>query len=388
MNNEPTVWQLGDLMPASGTPEMDAALRAIESHVLAFEARRADLSMDISEETFLEILAQYEALYADISVLSAFSYLWFSEDTGGQDRLAFRAQANQRVADVQNRTLFFTLWWRQLEDGTAARLMACAGDAAYYLHSLRLLKPYTLSEAEERVINIKDVNGVNSLLTIYDMITSGLEFHLSIDGGEKKLTRGQLMSYVSSPDPEVRAAAYQELFRGFGERADVLAEIYASRVRDWAEEQVKMRGFSSPISVRNLANDVPDGVVDTLLGVIRQNAAVFQRFFRVKARAIGVDRLRRYDLYAPLSESEKTYPFDTAVRMIDESFRAFSPLLADHAMHVIEVGHLHARICPRKMDGAYCYGVLPGQTPWVLTNYNGKARDVSTLAHDSMLSTP
>ncbi len=163
MNNEPTVWQLGDLMPASGTPEMDAALRAIESHVLAFEARRADLSMDISEETFLEILAQYEALYADISVLSAFSYLWFSEDTGGQDRLAFRAQANQRVADVQNRTLFFTLWWRQLEDGTAARLMACAGDAAYYLHSLRLPKPYTLSEAEERVINIKDVNGVNSL---------------------------------------------------------------------------------------------------------------------------------------------------------------------------------------------------------------------------------
>ncbi len=382
MNSEPTVWDLSDLMPAVGTPEMDAVLGAIERRVQAFEARRVDLSVDISEDTFLDILAQYETLYADISALEAYSYLWFSEDTGGQDRLAFRAQANQRVADIQNRTLFFSLWWRQLDDEAVERLLACAGDAAYHLHSLRLLRPYTLSEDEERIINIKDVNGINSLLTIYDMIASSLEFRLTIDGDEKMLTRGQLMSYASSPVPEVRAAAYQELYRGFGTRADVLAEIYASRVRDWAEEQVKVRGFRSPISVRNVANDVPDAVVETLLDVIRRNAGIFQRFFQVKARILGVDTLRRYDLYAPLSASEKTYPFDTAVRMIDESFRAFSPLLADQAMRVIGDGHLHARICPRKMDGAYCYGVLPGQTPWVLTNYDGRARDVSTLAHE------
>ncbi|MCU0519996.1 MAG: M3 family oligoendopeptidase [Anaerolineae bacterium] len=382
MTKEPTVWELADLMPAVGTADMEAALHAIDVRVQAFERRRSDLTADICEDVFSEILVLYEELYADVSALAAYSYLWFSEDTGGQDRLSFRARANRIVADTQNRTLFFTLWWRQLDDELAARLEAGAGDAGYFLRSLRLLKPYTLSEAEERIINMKDVNGVNSLLTIYDMITTSLQFSLSIDGEERVLTRGQLMSFVSSPDAEVRAAAYQELFRAFGERTDVLAEIYASRVRDWAEEQVKVRGFGSPISVRNLANDVPDAVVDTLLDVIRNNAAIFQRYFRVKAGALGVGTLRRYDLYAPLSQAEKTYPFDTAVQLIDESFRAFSPVLADQALSVLEDRHLHALIRPRKMDGAYCYGVLPGVTPWVLTNYDGKARDVSTLAHE------
>ena len=382
MTREPTVWELADLMPAVGTSDMVAALHAIEVRVQAFEAWRPDLSPNIREDVFREILALYEAIYADVSALAAYGYLWFSEDTGGQDRLSFRAQANRIVADTQNRTLFFTLWWRQLDDDVAARLKAEAGDAGYFLHSLRLLKPHTLSEAEERIINVKDVNGINSLLTIYDMITTGLEFRLTVDGEAKALTRGQLMSRVSSPDAGVRAAAYQELFRAFGEHTDVLAEIYASRVRDWAEEQVKVRGFSSPISVRNLSNDVSDAVVDTLLDVIRNNATIFQRLFRAKARALNVDTLRRYDLYAPLSRSEKIYPFAAAVQLIDESFRAFSPLLADQALRVLEEKHLHALIRPRKMDGAYCYGVLPGVTPWVLTNYDGKARDVSTLAHE------
>ena len=382
MTGEPSQWELGDLMPAVGTPEMEARLQAIEGRVQIFETRRSDLSPEIREEAFNEVLGIYEALYADMAVLTAYSYLWFSEDTGGQDRLAFRARANQMVADIQNRTLFFTLWWRQLDDGAAARLMAGVGDITYFLHTLRLLKPYTLSEAEERIINTKDVNGISSLLTIYDMITTSLEFHLSVGGEGKVLTRGQLMSFVSNPDPLVRAAAYQELYRAFGPHTDVLAEIYASRVRDWSEEQVKVRGFGSPISVRNLANDVPDAVVDTLLDVIRQNTGVFQRFFSVKARALGVDALRRYDLYAPLSRSEKVYPFDAAIQLIDESFRAFSPLLADHARRILEEKHLHARIRPRKMDGAYCYGVLPGVAPWVLANYDGKARDVSTLAHE------
>ncbi len=153
-------------------------------------------------------------------------------------------------------------------------------------------------------------------------------------------------------------------------------------MRDWTDEQVKVRRFTSPLSVRNVSNDLPDPVVETLLEVIRQNTAIFQRFFAFKARALGVERLRRYDLYAPLSESEKAYTFDEAVRLVDESYRAFSPTLADQAMRVLEERHLDAQMRPRKMDGAYCYGVLPGVTPWVLTNYAGKVRDVSTLAHE------
>ncbi|MBN2394430.1 MAG: oligoendopeptidase F, partial [Anaerolineae bacterium] len=157
---------------------------------------------------------------------------------------------------------------------------------------------------------------------------------------------------------------------------------YAARVRDWQAENLKLRAFASPISVRNLENNIPDAVVETLLDVICQNVALFQRFFRFKARALGVDRLRRYDLYAPLAEVEKTYPFDDAVRMVDAAYRAFSPTLADHALRVLEVEHLDSEIRPRKMDGAFCYGPLPTLTPWVQINFQGKINDVSTLAHE------
>ncbi len=379
---QPQRWTLSDLLPEVGSQELESEIAEVDDRLRAFEARRDDLSPDMAAETFRDLLTHYEELYADASKLAAYSYLWFSEDTAGQERLAFRARAAQLVADLENRTLFFTLWWRQLEEEAANRLMAVAGDAAYYLHTLRLLKPYTLSEAEERIINIKDVNGIDSLLTVYDMITTALEFHLTVDGEEKVLTRGQLMSYVSNPSPPLRESAYRELYRVYSEQTGLLAEVYAARVRDWTQEQVQIRGYDSPISVRNLSNDIPDAVVETLLGVIRDNAPIFQRFFALKARMLGVDRLRRYDLYAPLSQSEKTYSFDEAVRLVDESYRAFSPTLADHAMRVLEEQHLDAEVRPRKMDGAYCYGVLPNVTPWVLTSFTGKARDVSTLAHE------
>ena len=379
---EPQRWELGDLLPAAGTPAMEERIAAVEGRLVAFEGRRDDLTADMASETFAEVLSLYETLYADVSALGAYSYLWFSEDTANQECLAFRARINQLVADLENRTLFFTLWWRQLDDAAADRLLAVAGDARYFLESLRLFKPYTLSEPEERIINIKDVNGINSVLTIYDMITNGFEFHLTTDGEVQTLTRGQLMAYVSDPSEEARAAAYQELYRVYGENTDVLAEIYAARVRDWTEEQVKVRGFASPISVHNLANDLPDAVVETLLEVIKANVGLFQEFFKLKARELGVDKLRRCDLYAPLSDAERSYTLDEAIALVDEGYRAFSPALADLAMQVLAERHLDAEIRPRKMGGAYCYGVLPGVTPWVLLNYTGKIQAVSTLAHE------
>jgi oligoendopeptidase F len=223
---------------------------------------------------------------------------------------------------------------------------------------------------------------MSTVLTLYDIITTGFTYHLTVDGEEQELTRGQLMTFAFSPDPELRKAAYQELYRVYEEQANVLAQIYAARVRDWRAENVELRDFASPISVKNLDNDVPDEVVETLLQVIRENVDLFQRYFRFKADALGMDRLRRYDIYARLTKAEKTYPFDEAVQMVDDAYRAFSPTLADHAMRIIDERHLDAEVRPRKMDGAYCYTVLPTITPWVLVNYNGKINDVATLAHE------
>jgi oligoendopeptidase F len=180
----------------------------------------------------------------------------------------------------------------------------------------------------------------------------------------------------------VRAATYQELYRVYGENKVVLAQIYSNLVRDWRSEGIELRGYASPISIRNLSNDIPDPVIDTLLEICRKNAGLFQRYFRLKARMLGMDQIKRYDIYAPLASSEKTIEFDTAVPLVLDCFRQFSPQVAQAASSVLERSHLDAQVRPGKRGGAFSYSVGPKYIPWVLVNYNGRIRDVTTLAHE------
>ncbi len=260
--------------------------------------------------------------------------------------------------------------------------MAAAGDYRYWLEALLLEKPYTLSEPEEKVINLKDVNGTQALVTLYQSITNRYTFQVKIDEEVKELTREELRVYVHSPNPDHRAAAYQEMHRVYAIDAPILGQIYQYISRDWRSESLDLRGYKTPIAVRNLANDVPDEVVDTLLSVCQENAALFRRFFALKARWLGVDRLRRYDIYAPVVKTEKTYGFGQAVDMVLESFRTFDPRIADLARRVFDGNHFDSEVRKGKRSGAFCATVEPDLTPWVLQSYNGRLDDVTTMAHE------
>ncbi len=158
--------------------------------------------------------------------------------------------------------------------------------------------------------------------------------------------------------------------------------MYQTIVRDWRNENVTLRKYASPLAARNLANDIPDEVVETLLAVAERNAPLFQRFFRIKARLLGMEKLRRYDIYAPIGKSDKTYDFETAAQMVLESFERFSPQLGQLARRVFAQNHLDSEVRKGKRSGAFCWTVEPALTPWVLVNYQGRADDVATLAHE------
>src|SRR5262249_34836413 len=151
-----------------------------------------------------------------------------------------------------------------------------------------------------------------------------------------KLTRDALMAHAHSPDAAAREGAYRELYRVYGGEAGVLGEIYANRVRDWSNENVTLRGYSSPIAVRNVDNDVPDAAVDALLDVARENADIFRRYFRLKAGWLtpGASALRRYDLYAPAATSERKLPWESAVELVLDTFRSFHPTFGEQAERV------------------------------------------------------
>ena len=376
-------WDLSKLLTAPEGVPVEDVIAQLEEIVGAFEGLREKLNEDIASEDFNAALTLSETMRESAHRLGAYSGLWFSEDTQDQKALAFQGRIEQLLTEIQNRVLFFGLWWKGLEDEAAERLLVGAPEELnYYLEQERAFKPHVLPEREEQLINIKDVNGVNALTTVYAMLTNAYKFKLTMDGEEKELTRGELMSYVFKPDADVRAAAYQELFRVYGEDALVLAQIYTHRVRDWHAEQVKLRSFSSPIAVRNLVNDIPDEVTDTLLDVSRKNVGIFQRWFRLKGSLLGMEKLRRYDIYAPLSSADKEYAYGDAVDMVLETFSNFSPQIAAAARRVFDDNHIDAEIRTGKRGGAFCMSAMPGHTPYVLANYDGTANDVATIAHE------
>ncbi len=377
-----THWNLADLFPGNESAELEAAFDQVEEQVTAFEGVRGKLKPEMEAGQFIEIVHASEATSRILNRLFGFASLSFAADTQDQAAQALTARIEQFKAEAQNRTLFFSLWWKELDEQNAIRLMEAAGDYRYYLEAMRHFKPHTLSEAEEKIVNLKNVTGTIAFCRLYDSITNRYVFKLEVDGKTKELTRGELYPYIQGSDWDLRASAYQELYRVFSADGPILGQIYQSLARDWHNENLSLRKFSNAIAARNLANDIPDEVVDTLLEVTRKNAKIFHRYFKLKAKQLGVEKLRRYDIYAPLAKAQKKFEFGAAAQMVFEAFEAFDLKFGELARKVFDQDHLDSEIRKGKDSGAFCASVLPEMTPYVLLNYQGQAYDVATMAHE------
>jgi oligoendopeptidase F len=381
MNAMPDRWDLTHLVE-NPIQQLDRHLSDLDAQVAKIEAARTRLSPGMPSDDFQAILSISESVAQSSSRLGAYAYLWFSENTKDAKARSFKTQVEERLTALQNRLLFFELWWQGVDDQNAARLMADAGDVRYHLETIRRYKPHTLSEPEEKIINVKNVTGRSAVNTFYDIVTNAFTFTVKEGAKQKTLNREGLMAYVRSPKASVRQAAYQELYRVFSTQRDLLGEIYKTLVNDWKSENLSLRHFTSPIATRNLGNDVPDRAVDVLLSVCAKNADIFQQYFKLKARICGIAPMSRYHLYAPHRTEAKKYRYADAVKMVLEAYRGFSPRLADLAQQVFRDRHIDAPTKPGKIGGAYCYSVVPGLTPYVLLNYTGDARDIATMAHE------
>jgi len=376
-------WSLDDLFPNHDGEEMSNAFAAIEAGLGHFQEYRDDLNDDITLETLLSIVRDMEKMTRTMMRIYGYAGLWFNENTQDQKGQAFNARVQQFMATSENQTLFFSLWWKSLDEAVARPLLAGAGEYRYFLEEMRNFKPHTLSEPEEKIINIKNTTGPAALNILYDSITTRYTFDLEVDGEMKTgLTRDALMKHAYSPNPDVRARAYQVLFEKYREDAPILGQIYQTLVRDWRNENIDLRHFANPMSVRNLRNDIPDEVVDTLLNVTQKNAGVYQRYFKLKAKWLGTDKIRRYDLYAPVIASEKSFEYEEAIAMTYGAFGDFSAEVEELARQVFDQDHVDSELRKGKAGGAFCWGPVPDITPWVLLNYAGNARDIAVMAHE------
>ena len=243
---------------------------------------------------------------------------------------------------------------------------------------LRKRKKHTLEENEEKIINIKDTTGASALTNIYNILTSKFEYDFQ---GEKR-TQEEMVTFVRSSSSKTRKEAYLTLFKPYQEHKDLIGEIYKNLINDWREESVNLRGYKDPINVRNSVNDIPDKAIQALLNVCAKNEKMFHKFFEIKRKKLKLQKLRRFDIYAPLKEEKETISYNKAVNMVLETFEGFAPEFHAAASNIINQNHIHSNVQKGKRSGAFCCPTTTQHSPYVLLSYTGKYRDVSTLAHE------
>jgi oligoendopeptidase F len=374
-------WDLSHLAEKP-VQNFETLLGEIEAKVVQFESARAQLSPTLETSVFRPLLTLSEEIAAAASKIGAYAYLWFSENTKDLAARSFKTKVEERLTALQNRLVFFDLWWQGVDGDNARRLMAGTGTLRYHLETIRRFQPHTLSEPEEKIVNIKNITGRSAVHSLYDIVTNAFTFTLTVNGKRKTMTREELTSYLRHASGQMREAAYRELYHVYADQHDLLGEIYKTLVNDWKAENLQLRHFASPIATRNLGNDIPNEAVASLLKVCQKNAGIFQHYFRIKARLCKIKPMSRYHIYAPYRTKQKSYRYQDAVRMVLEAYRGFSPQLADLAERVVRERHVDARTRPGKIGGAYCYSVVPAMTPYVLLNFTGEARDIATMAHE------
>jgi len=378
-------WSLDDLLKNPTRSTFDKKLAELNNYAREFEKQKKFLNKKISSKKLLELIHKIEHITEKSSIIGGYASLQYSENTQSDEATSLLTRISQFGSEIENRLLFFDLWWKkQIDEKNARRLIKSSGEFSQYLEFKRILAKYSLSEPEEKIINTLDVTGASALVKLYDKITNAFVYVVKIDGKKKRMNREELTTLVRNRKSKVREAAYKSLFSKYSENKGVTGEIYQNIVLNLKDEGIGMRGFSSPIMIRNIANNVDEKTVKTLLDVCRKNAKVFQKYFKEKAKLLGMKKIRRYDLYAPRKSNikEKTYSYGKSVKLVLESLDKFSPTLAKYANSVFSQNHVDSELRPGKVSGAFCSTPSPNKTPYVLMNFTGRSRDVFTLSHE------
>jgi len=383
-------WDLTDLVDDSLKTKSDLLVENIKRKVKEFENNRVILKRDLGITIFEGLLRKIESIMEDLSIVNSFAQLKYAADTSSNEAASLVLQTEKLSSEISNKILFFDLWFKkELDENDAQRLVDSISPVyREFLKYKRLLAKYSLNESEEKIINTLEVTGPTALVKIYDRMTSNFEFTIIRKRGKKKVIRTftnkeKLISLIRSPKAKEREFAYKALFKTYEKNSGVLGEIYQNLVTQWKDENISIRGFKSPISVRNIYNNIDDTTIETLLSVCRKNVTMFHDYFKEKAKLIGVKKLRRYDLYAPISsKNTPKFTFKNATKLVLDTFSRFDPRFGTYTERLFKESHIDSEIRNGKTGGAFCYTVSPRRTPYVLLNFNGIMRDVSTMAHE------
>ena len=374
-------WDLSDLYPG---PRSDEVRRDLERAAAAAEALHEEFAGrvgDLDGEILADLIARYEAIKETLERLTSYAYLVYCTAMDDAETAQFFQTVREETTATESRLLFLTLELNRIEDDALEEKLAAPALARYapWVRDIRAFRPFQLSDEVERLLLEKQVAGRAAWMRLFDETMAALRF--SVRG--EALGSAEALNLLSDKDRDVRREAAQALGTVLGENVRTFALITNTLAKD-KEIEDQWRGFERPISARNLGNRVEDEVVDALIAAVEAAAPrLAHRYYALKARWMGVDRLDYWDRNAPLPEDDdRTVGWDEAISTVLAAYRAFSPELAGIGRRFFENDWIDVPVRNGKSPGAFAHPTVPGAHPYLLLNYQGKARDVMILAHE------
>lgn len=375
-------WDLSDLLDGVTEDQAEAKIEELlaEADKMADElagVRGTVSSMD--EHALTEYMKCQAALQELIGRAGSYASLRFSVDTQDPRTGALMQKVQERATAISTKLIFFDLEWTALPDDHAERLLKSdeIAFARHHLRTVRAYKPHLLSEAEEKILTEKAVTGRSAWARLFNQETSAIE--VVLDG--EKTTLDQALSRLGHPDREVRRTAAEAVTEGLKPGLRTRAYIFNTLLADKATDD-RLRKYDSWISSRNLSNEASDESVNTLVEAVQKRYDIPQRWYALKAKVLGLDKIADFDRMASVADAEEEISWDEGRQIVIDAYASFSDQAAATAQLFFDRNWIDAPPKPGKRGGAFCAYTVPSVHPYVFLNWTNRRRDVMTLAHE------
>jgi oligoendopeptidase F len=378
-------WDLSPLL--EGAEESDAQAAAervlddVQARAEAFGRRHAGRVAELDGPGLVDAMAELADLHDRLGRVGNYAMLWFSTDTADPPRGALLQRIQERGTRIETTLLFWDLEWAALDDERAEELLAADGldFARHHLRQARRYRPHLLSEPEEKIHAEKSLTAHSAWTRLFAEQASAIR--VDLDEGEEPATLELALSRLHDAEREVRRHAAERITAalepGLRTRAFVFNTLLADKMVD-----DRLRNYPHWLASRNLANEASDESVEALIAAVVARYELPRRWYRLKARLLGIDRLADYDRMAAVTDDDERFGWKESVDLVLDSYAAFSGELADAAVTFFSQDHVDAPPRPGKRGGAFCAYTVPSAHPYLMLNHTGRRRDVLTLAHE------
>ncbi len=376
---ETVAWDLADLVDGTGSAGIDAQLDEATTRADAFAERHAGKVAELDGPGLVAAMHELEAIQDLAARAGSYAGLRFSTDTADPERGALLQKVQERSTALETKLLFFELEWAALDDAPAEELLAADGldFARHYLRSARRYRPHLLTEPEEKVMTEKALSGRSAWGRLFEELVSALK--VDIDG--EQLTLDAALSRLMDAERDVRRTAAEAVTEALSPGLRTRGYIFNTLLADKTTDD-RLRHYPTWISSRNLANEASDESVQALIEAVQARYELPRRWYRLKAKLLGIDRLADYDRMAAVTSDAVEVPWAEGRDLVLGAYEAFSPDLGRVARRFFENPWVDAPPRPDKRPGAFCAYTVPSVHPYLLLNYTHRRRDVLVVAHE------